>query len=208
MFSKLFKHKDMTFKSNRWIFGTMLAFGIVGLAAAFVLSVEELTVLKNPDAILSCSFNVVLNCSTVMQTWQAHVFGFPNMYIGLMAFPIIITVALLGLSNAVLPRWFWRAANIGYLLGTLFAYWLFFNSLYVIQVLCPWCLLVTFSTTLILASMTRFNVRENTFQIKKPLFKKVQKFYTDGYDKLVVASWIVLLIFLVFVKFGATALFS
>lgn len=208
MFNKLFKNKDAIVKSTRWIFGTMLAFGIIGLTAAFVLAVEEITVLKNPNAILSCSFNVVLNCSTVMQSWQAHVFGFPNMYIGLMAFPIVITVALLGLSSAVLPRWFYVGANIGYLLGALFAYWLFFNSLYAIQVLCPWCLLVTFSTTILLATITHYNIRENNFKLKKRFYKKVSAFYNGGYDKLVVASWIVILILLVFLKFGATALFS
>jgi uncharacterized membrane protein len=207
MFSKFFKHKDQTIRSNRWIFSVMLIFGIVALIAAFTLAVEEIIVLKNPHAVLSCSINIVLNCSTVMQTAQAHVFGFPNMYIGLMAFPIIIIIALLGLSGAVLPRWFYIGANIGYLLGTLFAYWLFFNSLYVIQVLCPWCLLVTFSTTILLGTITRYNVLNNTFKIGKKNNKKVQAYYKNGYDKLVIASWIVVLFLLVFFKFGK-ALFA
>lgn len=186
----------------------MLAFGITGLIAAFVLAVDELKVLQNPHAILSCSFNVVLNCSTVMQTWQAHVFGFPNMYIGLMAFPIIITIATLGLSGAVLPNWFYKAVNIGYLVGTLFAYWLFFNSLYAIQVLCPWCLVVTFSSTMLIASITRYNVLNgNGLEFKEAFAKRYRSFYEKGYDKFVVACWIVLLFLLVYIKFG-NALFA
>ena len=86
-------------RSNKWLFGLMLVFGVVGLIASFVLTLDKLAVLKDPHAILSCSINIVLNCSTVMQTWQSSLLGFPNMIIGLMAFPVVITVAIAGLSD-------------------------------------------------------------------------------------------------------------
>lgn len=203
---KFFARKKKLSSSDAWVFGTILAFGIVGLAASFVLSLDEMRVLQNSHAALSCSFNVVLNCSTVMQTWQAHVFGFPNMLIGLMAFPVVITVALLGLSSVKL-RWFYVGANIGFLLGAIFAYWLFFNSLYAIQVLCPWCLTVTLSTTLLLAAITHYNLRERNFGLKGKAAKIAQVYVAKDYEKLIVASWIVLMIVLVFLKFG-TALFA
>lgn len=202
MFSKLFKKKSQSEQSNRWVFGTMLAFGIVGLAASFVLAVEEFHLLKNPDTILSCSINLVLNCAGVMKTWQASVFGFPNMFIGLMAFPIVICVALLGLSRAILPRWFYVGANIGYFLGLVFAYWLFFNSVYAIEILCPWCLIVTFTVTMLFATIIHYNLRENNFGLSRELNKKIQAFIGAGYHKLIVASWVVLMIALVFMKFG------
>lgn len=202
MFNRLFKKNSDLERSNRWVFGTMLAFGIIGLAASFVLAVEEFHLLKNPDAILTCSINLVLNCAGVMKTWQASVFGFPNMFIGLMAFPIVICVALLGLSRAVLPRWFYIGANIGYLLGAVFAYWLFFSSVYVIEILCPWCLVVTLTVTILLATIIHYNLRENIFGFSKQLNKKIQTFISAGYHKLIVASWVVLMIALVFMKFG------
>jgi uncharacterized membrane protein len=202
MFSKLFKKDSRVERSNRWVFGTMLAFGIIGLAASFVLAVEEFHLLKNPNTILSCSINLVLNCAGVMKTWQASVFGFPNMFIGLMAFPIVICVALLGLSRATLPRWFYIGANIGYFLGVIFAYWLFFNSVYAIQILCPWCLIVTFTVTMLLATITHYNLRENSFGLSAGVNKKIQSFISAGYHKLIVASWVVLMIALVFMKFG------
>lgn len=194
-------------RSNKWIFGTMLAFGIVGLIASFVLAVEEFHLLKDPMTTLSCSFNLVLNCSTVMQTWQASVFGFPNMFIGLMAFPVVIVVATLGLARVQLPRWFYLHANVGYLLGAIFAYWLFFNSLYDIQVLCPWCLVVTLSTTLLLATITSYNVRENTFNVSKAVNARMQAYLMKDLHKLIVASWIVLMVVLVVLQFG-DALFA
>jgi uncharacterized membrane protein len=199
---RLFAKADQKERSNRWIFGTMLAFGVIGLIASFVLAVEEFHLLKNPEAVLSCSFNLVLNCAGVMKTWQASVFGFPNMFIGLMAFPVVITVALLGLGRATLPRWFYAGANIGYFLGLVFAYWLFFNSVYAIQILCPWCLVVTFTVTMLFATITHYNLRENIFGFSKATNKKVQAFLNAGYHKLIVASWIVAMIALIFLKFG------
>jgi uncharacterized membrane protein len=203
MFNKLFKWKNSKQKkSSQWIFGAMLAFGITGLIASFVLAFEEFHLLKNPDAVLSCSFNLVLNCATVMKTWQASAFGFPNMFIGLMGFPIVITIALLGLSQVKFPRWFLIGAEIGYVFWTLFAYWLFFNSVFVIQVLCPWCLVVTFSMTMLAATITRYNFLQNTFNFSTKVHKKITTFFEKDYDKLIVAAWVVILIALVFIKFG------
>lgn len=189
-------------RSDKWIFGTMLVFGIVGLITSFVLTIEKFHLLQHPDAVLSCSINLVLNCSTVMQTWQSSVFGFPNMLIGLMGYPVVIAVAVAGLSGVKFPRYFLVAANICYLLGALFAYWLFFQSVYVIEVLCPWCLVVTFATTILLATVTHYNLRENIFGLNKKNNKIVQNFLAKDFGKLAVASWIVLLVALVFIKFG------
>jgi len=198
----MFKDLFTPSKSYRSLFLTMLIFGITGLIASFTLAVEEFHLIKNPDTVLSCTINLVLNCSTVMQTWQASVFGFPNMFVGLMAFPIVILVASLGLAGSRLPRWFWLGAQVGYTLGAIFAYWLFFNSLYDIEVLCPWCLIVTFSTTLLLATITSYNLQDNVFGFSKKTNKRIQSFTKSGYHKLIVATWLMIMTALVFMKFG------
>lgn len=203
MFNNIFgKKAQQDDASNKWLFGTLLAFGVTGLIASFVLAVEEFHLIKNPDAVLTCSFNLVLNCATVMKTWQASAFGFPNMFIGLIGFPIVITIALLGLSRVSLPRWFLLGAEIGIVFWTAFAYWLFFNSVYAIEVLCPWCLVVTVSMTMLSAAMTRYNLLHNTFGLAKSSHKKVVQFLAKDFDKLIVASWLLLLAALVVAKFG------
>lgn len=189
--------------AQKWTFGLMLACGVIGLIVSFILSVEKIHLLEQPDATLSCSFNLVLNCSAVMQTWQSSVFGFPNMFIGLMAFPVVITVAVVALAGATLPRWFWRAAHVGYGLGLLFAYWLFFNSVYDIQVLCPWCLVITFTMTILFEVMTRYALRQNIWGLKEAVNRRVQVFLDKDFDKVVVVSWVALLTALVFLQFGA-----
>lgn len=208
MFSKMLgRHSKDQLHSDRWIFGVMLFFGIAGLASAFTLTVEKFHLMANPDAVLSCSFNIVLNCATVMETWQASVFGFPNSLIGLIGYPMVITVAMAGLARVQFAKWFLVTAQVFYLLGALFAYWLFFQSVYVIQVLCPWCLVVTFATTIIFASLTHYNLRRNTFGFKGDVQKKIERFLVGDYDKLLTAVWIVFLVALVFLKFG-DALFT
>jgi uncharacterized membrane protein len=204
---------DMFTKANReknyfyYVFAIMLIGGVAALIAAFELTLDKFQVLQDPNSILSCSINIVLNCSKVMETWQSHVFGFPNMLLGLIFFPVMITVAILGLSRATLPRWFWIATNIGYLIAILFSYWLFFNSVYVIQILCPWCLVVTTSMTLVFSSMLHYNLKENTFKFAKKRNDRIQRFLAGGYHQMVVLSWIALMVVLVFLKFGQ-ALFA
>lgn len=190
---------------NRKSLGVLLGASVLALIASFVLSLEKIHLLNNPDAILSCSFNLVLNCSVVMQSWQSSVFfGIPNMYIGLVSFPVLITVAVAALwGGAHFKKGFLLAMNIGVLLGTIFAYWLFFQSLYVIQVLCPWCLVVTVSCTLMFAAVTHISLDENVLGLSKKADRRVRAFLTKGYHQLVVASWIVLMIALVLLKFGA-----
>ncbi len=189
------------------IFGIMLIGGIAALIASFALTTDEFQLDENPNAVLSCSINIVLNCSTVMQTWQSHIFGFPNMLIGLMAFPVIITLAVAGLAGVKFPRWMLIVANVGILLGLIFAYWLFFQSLYAIQVLCPWCLVVTTSMTLIFATMLHYNLKQNSFGLSKKVDQKVQRFLSGGFHQMLVLSWIALMVVLVFIQFGQ-ALFA
>jgi len=207
-FIQFFKKDTQAEKySSRLTFGIMLAGGIAALIAAFTLTLEKFHLYENPNAVLSCSINVVLNCSTVMESWQSHVFGFPNMVIGLMAFSVVVTVAVAGLAGVKFPRWFLIAANIGFLLGLIFSYWLFFQSLYAIEVLCPWCLIVTAATTLIFSTMLHYNLRHNTFLLKAKLNARVQTFLAGGYHQVVVLSWLALMVVLVVLKFG-DALFA
>jgi len=193
--------KNNLARANNWIFGVILFFASVGLLASFTLSNEKIELLKDPNAVLSCSLNVVLNCASVIKSWQATAFGFPNSFIGLMAYPVLITLAVGYFAGARYKKWFLLGAQAGALLGLVFAYWLFFQSVFVIQVLCPWCLLVTFSTTMIFEAITRYNLRENNFNFSQQLHQKILKPLHKDYDKFLVAAWVVALIVMVFIKF-------
>ena len=169
-----FNHNDKKLRDDRWIFGSMLVGALLSLLASFVLSVEAVQLAANPNAELACSINAVLNCASVGLHESAHMFGFPNAFLGLMAEPVVITVAIAGLAGVRFPRAFMFAAQIGYGLGFLFALTLLYISMFVIQALCPWCLLVSLTTTMVFFAISRYNIRENTLYPPKRVQAKLE----------------------------------
>lgn len=120
----------------------LLVTGAIGWVASFALVVEDFKLLKNPGYRPSCSFSPILSCGSVMSTHQAMIFGFPNPVIGVAGFAVVITLAVVALVGAVLPRWVWGGLWLGASLGVLFICWLVAQSLYSIGVLCPYCMVV------------------------------------------------------------------
>ena len=80
----------------------------------------------------------------------------------------MITIAVASLGGVRFPRWFMFAAQVVYTLGVVFAYWLFYQSMFNIGALCPWCLLVTVSTTLVFATLTHVNIRDGNLFLPPP----------------------------------------
>src|SRR3546814_12772147 len=77
-----------------------------------------------------------------MSTEQAEVFGFPNPIIGVAGFAIVTTVGVALVAGARLQRWFWWGLQAGTTFGVVFIHWLMFQSLYRIDALCPYCMVV------------------------------------------------------------------
>jgi uncharacterized membrane protein len=144
----------------------MLISSLLGLVASLVLSIDAVTLAANPDADLSCNINAGISCGAVGTTWQANLLGFPNAFLGLIAEPVVITVATAALGGVRFPRWFMITAQAIYSIGFLFAYWLFYQSYFVIGALCPWCLLITVTTTLVFTSMTRVNLLDGNLGVR------------------------------------------
>lgn len=115
--------------------------GALGLLAAYELSLEKILSLEDPAHIPSCNVGVLVGCSTNLASWQGSVFGFPNPFLGLMAWPVLITSGVALLSGARFARWYWVALNIGVAGALVFVGWLIYQSIYVLDVLCPWCML-------------------------------------------------------------------
>jgi uncharacterized membrane protein len=120
----------------------VLIAGVVGLAAAFTLTIEKIKLLENPAYVPSCSINPVLSCGSVMVTPQAAAFGFPNPLIGIVAFSVVVVSGVLALAKVPLPRWYWAGLAVGTTLGVVFIHWLIYQSLYTIGALCPYCMVV------------------------------------------------------------------
>jgi uncharacterized membrane protein len=188
--------------ANAWIFGTMLFSSCLSLIASFVLSIEAVHLAANPNANLSCDINTVISCGTVANAWQSHVFGFPNAFLGLVAEPVVITIAVASLGGVRFPRWFMFAAQVVYTVGLVFAYWLFAQSMFVIGALCPWCLLVTVSTTLVFSTLTHVNVRDGNLFLPARLQSALAGGMRANLDLMVVVIWLLVLVLGVVIKYG------
>ena len=138
----------------------MLVSSILGLVASLVLSIDAIKLAEDPLSELSCNISDKISCATVGLSDQANLLGFPNAFFGLMCEPVVITIAVAALGGVRFPRWFMVSAQVVYSIGLVFAYWLFYQAYFVIGALCPWCLLITVTTTLVFASMTRINILE------------------------------------------------
>ncbi|MFP5366574.1 MAG: vitamin K epoxide reductase family protein [Actinomycetes bacterium] len=127
---------------NRPLGWLMVITGVVGWLASGALVLEKLEVLKDPNHTTVCDVNPWISCGQVMQTWQSSLFGFPNMFIGIVAFAITITVGMSLLAGATFARWYWMGLQAGVTLGFAFVVWLWSQALYVIHILCPFCMVV------------------------------------------------------------------
>lgn len=175
----------------------MLISSILGLFASLVLSIEAITLAKNPAAVLSCDFSSKISCGVVSESWQAELFGWPNSFLGLIAEPVVITVAIAALGGVRFPRWFMLTAQGFYSLGFIFAWWLFAQSYFVIGALCPWCLLITVTTTLVFMSLTRVNILDGNFgeSVRRSLSPALALWVDAWFSVMIIALLVASVIF-------------
>lgn len=120
----------------------LLVTGLIGLYGTLMLVMERVMLWNNPNHITSCDLNPWVSCGAVMKTWQSQLFGFPNQFIGMVAFPIVLTIAMALFARARFSRWYWIGMNVGVLAGFVFIVWLWTQAVYDINILCLYCMAV------------------------------------------------------------------
>lgn len=140
--------------------------GLTGLLAAFSLTLEKIQKLANPDYKASCDFSILVQCGANLDSWQGSVFGFPNPLIGIVGWTIVITIGAGFLANLRYPRWWNISLNIG-LLGALgFCIWLMYQSIFVLNTLCPWCMVTWGATIPAFWVVTFWNIKNGVWNKK------------------------------------------
>jgi hypothetical protein len=132
-----------------------------------------------------------------MKSPQSHLFGFSNTYIGLIGFPILVTVGMALFAGARFRRWFWLGMQIGLTLGMALAYWLLFESMFRIHALCPWCLSVDVAITVVFWYQTLFNFYNGYLKWpakwQKPALRKTGQFVKRHHADILV-FWFLLVV--------------
>ncbi len=176
--------------------GPILALcGGVGLVAAFVLAVEKLRIVEDPTYIPTCSINPILSCGSVMTTDQAEAFGFPNPLLGIAGFAAVGAIGVALLAGARLARWLWLAVQAGLTFAVVFVHWLFFQSLYRIEALCPYCMVVWVVTIVAFLYCTLRNLGQGALPVPAPLRRPVA--LAIRYHGVVLTAWLGLLVLLI-----------
>ena len=201
-----FFHKERITRSNRWIFIVILVTSILSLIASFILTIDAFELAKDPNVHLNCSINAAINCVTVANSEYSALFGFPNSFIALMAEPVLITIAIAYLMGARFPKKIMFGVQLATIFAFVFAFVLFLISSFLIQVLCPWCMLVFISSIVMFFAVSRFNIRENNLYLSNKMHKKMNNFIEKDYDKFTLALLIVLIISFIIIKYGANLL--
>jgi uncharacterized membrane protein len=189
-------------RAYRKTYIAMLVSSVLSLIASLVLSIDAVKLAASPSGKLSCDINAVLSCGKVANSWQSELLGFPNAFIGLMTEPVVITVAIAGLGLVAFPRWFMRVAHIVYGLGLVFAFWLLSQSFFVINALCPWCLLVTVSTVTVFSTITRVVLLENVWNFAPDRQEKIVAILEKGWGRVLYTMTYAVMILAIFLKYG------
>jgi uncharacterized membrane protein len=124
----------------------MLVLAAVGLLASVALTIERLLVAMDPTYIPSCSLNPILTCTAAMLSEQGSLFGLPNPILGVAGFPVMMATGAALLAGARMRAWYWTGVLAGAALGVLFVHFLVATSLWTIEALCPYCMVVWAAT--------------------------------------------------------------
>ena len=187
-----------------WTYLIMLIASTVALFVSFILAADTLKLARNPGQKLNCDVNAVLSCSTVAESWQAEIvkfagLSFPNAFFGIAAESVFVTIAVIGLAKVAVPRWFALCTWLGGLAALAYSYWLTTQSLFVINAMCPWCLVLMFSTTVQFMALSHATV---AVQDMPSGHAGLRKYYRLNFDLMVDVVWIVALIVVILVKDG------
>ena len=183
-------------QSLPWLF---LILGIVALLASILLSIEVFDRLKNPAYVPVCDLNPVLSCTSVADSQQSHLFGFPNYFIGIAGFAAVATIGAAMMAGAKFRRHFWQIVEVGMLGAFLFITWLQFETLYRIGALCLYCMITWACTGPLFWYTTLFNVRSGNLKVPKKLQRAVEFCQRHHADILIL--WFVLIIGLILKRF-------
>lgn len=178
----------------------LLIGGIIGYACAFIIMFDKIRLLNNPHYVPSCDLNPIISCGSVMQSKQANAFGFPNPFIGLGAFPVVAVIGGAMLAGARFKRWFWLGLNAGLVFAIGFVHWLFFESVYRIHALCPWCIVVWVVSITSFWYVTLYNIDEKHIRLPKGQSQKVYAWIRRHHLDILI-TWLIIIAVLILKHF-------
>lgn len=150
---------------------------------------ERMAMLKNPTTPLSCNLNPVIDCGSVLNNHLAALFGFPNAFIGMIVFAMLMLSGLFMLSGTKPNRAYRLIVMVlaTVLLG--FSVWFFGVSLYVIGKICVFCVVGWLASVPIFV----YSLHGWLVDAKKPWLVRVRNFITKNHLGIIIATYLIML---------------
>jgi uncharacterized membrane protein len=167
--------------------------GIIGNICSLIISLDKIKLLENPAFKPSCDLNPVVSCGSVMSSHQGSVFGFPNPWLGLAGFSVLLTVGVAILAGAKFKRWFWQGLEAGIIVGLIFAFWLLFESVYRIHALCPYCLTVDVVVITLFWYNTLYCIEQKYIVLKVKNLQRAAQFSRKHHLDILVLIFVILI---------------
>ena len=177
----------------------LIAGGIIAMIASIMLSIEVFNRLENPNYVPVCNLNPVLSCTSVADSSQSHLFGFPNYFIGIAGYAAVAAMGLATLAAPKLKRWFWLALQLGLTLSIVFLTWLQFQTLYRIGALCIFCMIVWAVTIPMFWYTTLYNLRVGNIGTPKKLAGIIA--FAQKYHLEIIILWFLVIVALILKRF-------
>lgn len=170
--------------------------GLIGVYCAFMLAQDEMQLLKNPHASLSCSLDPIVACGNVINSHQAHALGVPNPSLGLAAYAAVATIGVTMLAGAKFKRWFWLLVETGLVFAVGFLYWLLYQSMFRIHNLCPYCLTIDVVTVTAFWYVTLYNIDQKHIRLPKGKLRHVYPWIRQHHLDILIAWFIIVAAFI------------
>jgi uncharacterized membrane protein len=171
----------------------LIFLGLVGLLASFTLTVDKIHFLKDPSFSASCNINPIISCASIMSQPQSEFLGgVPNTLLGLIAFPVLITVGASMLFGAKFNKLFWKLFQLGALGGLFGIIYMFYQGTYVIGAVCLWCALTWATVIPINLYLLVYNWRVKNISVPGRL-NKVNDFLQVNHFGVLVLTYLLIL---------------
>lgn len=162
----------------------------VGLIASLLPSIERINMLKNPAIPLSCNLSPVIDCGIILNHPLSSLFGFPNTFIGMIVFSMLLALGIAALLGANLKKTWPLLLTLSSIL-LMFSFWFFGASLYVIGKVCFYCIFIWLASVPLFTYSLQGYLNETKLHSKR--MKLLRKFIDEHALAAILASYIVLL---------------
>lgn len=174
--------------------------GAIGLFASFVLAADKVTQLEDKivgkTTTFSCDLSAFLSCGNVMASPESSAFGFPNAFLGVLGFAVVVTLGVVWLDATPVRRWIWAGLQAGTVFGIGFVTWLQSQSIYDIGFLCAYCMVVWAVMIPIFVVVTA-----GTLRLFAPGSSTSR--FVSNWTVLIIALWYVAVAAAIWFKFGS-----